>query len=357
MANPETQLNSASKGAVATPAPSVDRARNVIDLYDPARFAGIGVLANNIVASKLYGNTTKEQAFVILQTGMELGIPPTAAMQGIHVIQGKGAMAGQLMVALVQRAGHRFEIMENTDERAVCKLTRGDTGIVRISTYTVEDAKKAGLVGKDTWVKFRRAMILNRCISECCRYGAPDVLGGMIYTPEDFGSTVVPGGMVLVEQVEPPLAQPSMPPPGLPPVSEMVATSGEDDIWISLFETLKKILTEAGTEKEKYDLKLAEWTGHYNKDRSKAIPGLTKYINTLKAALEEKKKHTAAPNAPDLDSAMRAHLMKSGVPEPNVEDFLKGLVDSWIEDAQGDLGAVELRKVAWLQAEGAEIPS
>lgn len=351
----DTQLNTAPKGALATPSPAMSQARNVIDLYDPARFAGIGVLATNIVNSKLYGNVTKEQAFVILQTGMELGIPPTAAMQGIHVIQGKGAMAGQLMVALVQRAGHRFEILENTDERAVCRLTRGDTKIVRNSVYTVEDAKKAGLVGKDNWVKFRRAMILNRCISECCRYGAPDVLGGMIYTPEDFGSTVVPGGVVLVEQVDPPTTQTAAPPPGLPPVSEMVEQSGEDDIWVSLFETLKKILTEAGTEKDKYDLKVAEWSGHYAKDRSKAIPGLTKYINTLKAALE-KKKHTAKPDAPTLDEAMKAHLLKSGVPEANVDEFLKGLIDGWIEEDHGDLGAVDLRKMMWLQAEGAETP-
>lgn len=159
--------------------------------YSAASFTGIGQIAEGLTKSGLW-KMTRDQAFAILQTGRELGISPTTALSGIHVIQGKACMSGQLMVALVQRAGHKFLVLESTPERAHVKLIRMD-GTVHEATFDTEDAKRANLLGKDNWKAYPAAMRLNRAISKCLRYGASDVLGGMVYTPEDFDGTEVDG--------------------------------------------------------------------------------------------------------------------------------------------------------------------
>src|SRR5689334_9681487 len=45
------------------------------------------------------------QAVVKIQYGFELGIPPIAAMQGIHVIKNKLAISAGMMAALVKKSG------------------------------------------------------------------------------------------------------------------------------------------------------------------------------------------------------------------------------------------------------------
>jgi len=165
---------------------------DVRGMYSLQSFEAIGQMASKFAASRIYGNVTPEQAFVILQAGLDLGISPSAAMGGIHVIQGKATMSGQLMLALVQKAGHRFEVLESTEKQAHVRITRTN-GVTHEATFNLEDAKRAGLLGKDTWSKWPRQMVLNRAISECARYCCPEALSGIVYTPEDFDAVVTDG--------------------------------------------------------------------------------------------------------------------------------------------------------------------
>jgi hypothetical protein len=58
-------------------------------------------------------------------------------------------------------------------------------------TFTIEDAKRAGLLSKDSWQKYTKELLVARAISGCARKVFPDVVGGL-YTVEELGGEEVP---------------------------------------------------------------------------------------------------------------------------------------------------------------------
>jgi hypothetical protein len=167
---------------------------SVAHLYSPKYQQEVFQLAASFVQSGLY-KVTVDVAFVLLSTGRELGIPPTYAMTQLVIVSGKVVMQGALMVALVRRDGHRLDVLANDTREAHVRLTRKDGGVFE-TVFSLEDAKRAGLLGKDNWSKFPRQMMLWRAVSEVCRIGAPECLGGIGYTPEDFNSVVIDGQLI-----------------------------------------------------------------------------------------------------------------------------------------------------------------
>lgn len=123
-----------------------------------------------------------------LAYGSELGIGPMQALSTINVIQGKPSLSPEGMRALVLSAGHRIW-PESTTNTAVtmCGQRKGDEAVVRV-TWTMDDAKKAGLAGGANWSKYPRAMLLARATSELCRTLFPDVIAGISYVPEEIES-------------------------------------------------------------------------------------------------------------------------------------------------------------------------
>ena len=123
-----------------------------------------------------------------LAYGSELGMGPMQALSTINVIQGKPSLSPEGMRALVLSAGHRIW-PESTTNAAVtmCGQRRGDEAVVKV-TWTMDDAKKAGLAGGANWSKYPRAMLLARATSELCRTLFPDVIAGISYVPEEIES-------------------------------------------------------------------------------------------------------------------------------------------------------------------------
>lgn len=270
--------------ALATQAQGVDA------LYSMDRFQALGGMAERIVASGLYGSLTPPQAFVILQTGMELGLPPTAAMSGIHVIKGKAVMSGQLMITLVHRAGHRFDILESNEKAAHVRLTRTD-GAAHEVRYTIEQAQKAGLTGKDNWRNYPRQMCLNRATSECVRYGAPEVLAGIIYTPEDMDVTVSPDGRLLgVVDVQPEQVTVSVNTP--PSLAE-----NAKELQGVLFDTLaQRIKAVRGDKTAKAEADIADWRSKLDAG-SKKLADMETWVSLLEAKKAEASAKAAAKAA------------------------------------------------------------
>ena len=132
--------------------------------------------------------------------GDELGIGPMQSLASIHVIDGRPAASPELMRALVNRAGHRLDVVEKTGEKVTLRGVRADTGSTAEVTFTMEDAKRAGLAGKDNWKNYPRAMLMARATSELCRDIFSDVIAGLSYTPEEAAS--IDGGTWTPEQVD-----------------------------------------------------------------------------------------------------------------------------------------------------------
>jgi hypothetical protein len=117
--------------------------------------------------------------------GHEIGVPPMQALSKIHIIDGRPAQAAELMRALVLQAGHEIWIEDSSITKAtVCGQRLGKDHTTRI-TWTIDDAKRANLLGKDNWRKYPRAMLLARATAELCRMVFPDVLGGLSYAVEE----------------------------------------------------------------------------------------------------------------------------------------------------------------------------
>lgn len=109
----------------------------------------------------------------------ELGQPPMQMIcGGMHNIMGKIEIAPVTMNAMIRRAGHSIKIQECNEQKCVLKGTRSDTKDEYICTYTVEDAKRAGLIKSGGgWEKNPSDMCFARCLSRLARRLFPDVIG------------------------------------------------------------------------------------------------------------------------------------------------------------------------------------
>lgn len=152
----------------------------------PETFEGMMQQADVLVKSGLLPASVKSgaAAAAIMLAGRELGIPPMQAFRTIYVVKGNIALSAQLMAALVLRAGHSYEILESSNTRCVIRFTRRG-GATYTHEFTLEDAKRAGLVSGDNWQRYPKAMLWSRCMSAGIRAFLPDVIMGM-YTPEEL---------------------------------------------------------------------------------------------------------------------------------------------------------------------------
>ncbi len=110
---------------------------------------------------------TAAQAVVKIQAGAEMGIPPFAAMSGIHIIQGKPTVGAGLMAANVKGSGkYDYRVVESTEKVCSIDFYQGKEKIGN-STFTIEDAKKAQTKNLD---KFPKNMLFARAISNGVKY-------------------------------------------------------------------------------------------------------------------------------------------------------------------------------------------
>lgn len=139
------------------------------------------------------------QAVVKILRGRELGIGPVSALEQVHVIQGKTALGAGLIGALIKRSGrYDYRIVRLDD--SCCEIAFFEHGKeIGRSKFTIDDARRADLLSKDTWRKYPRNLLMARALSNGARWYCPDVFGGAIYTPEELREEQV----VDVEVAEP----------------------------------------------------------------------------------------------------------------------------------------------------------
>jgi hypothetical protein len=109
------------------------------------------------------------------------------AMQELYVVQGKIGMSAGLTATLVRKAGHRLRVLETTATTATVEIVRHDDPEAPFRvTWTMEDAKRAGLSG-GSWNKYPAAMLVARATTAAARLACPEALSGVGYTPEELG--------------------------------------------------------------------------------------------------------------------------------------------------------------------------
>lgn len=144
---------------------------------------------------------TPQQAAAIVLKGRELGVPTMYALQNIHVISGKPTANAECIRSLVYR-DHGDDAMvftETTAKRATLRYKRRGWKEYQEFTYTIEDAKTAGLLdGRNahSWRKFPGEMLRARCTSSVGRMAFPDSAGGL-YLHEEMGAEVNEAGEIV----------------------------------------------------------------------------------------------------------------------------------------------------------------
>ena len=146
-------------------------------------------IAKAVAASGLAPNGMRspEQITIAIMHGAEIELPPMQAIQRIAVVNGRPAIWGDAVPALLLARG--FKIIETMDgvedaRGATCCVVRPDgTKIER--RFTIGDAKIAGLWGKaGPWKQYPDRMLQMRARGFAARDGAADVLSGLYVAEE-----------------------------------------------------------------------------------------------------------------------------------------------------------------------------
>lgn len=161
--------------------------RNLSELQQLGEMA----YASKALAAKGVGNAA--DAAIKIQAGLELGVGPVGALMGIHMIKGRPSLSSNLMAALVKRSGkYDYRVTEKTAEVCTLKfyqLHGSEMVEIGTETFTMQDAKRAGLAGGENWIKYPANMLFARCLSNGVKTHCPDVGAGMpLYNEaDDFG--------------------------------------------------------------------------------------------------------------------------------------------------------------------------
>lgn len=172
--------------------------------------------ASDLLPKQYRGNPAN--VFVAVEYGRALGLEPMAAIQGIHVVEGKPTASAQLIGALVRNAGHRLRVTGD-DKQATASIWRADDPEFEFrAAWTIQRAAAAGLTNKGVWKNYPAAMLKARAITEVARDACPEVLAGVAYTAEELGADSAaqhtpppvppvpqPAPAVVVEREEPPV--------------------------------------------------------------------------------------------------------------------------------------------------------
>lgn len=187
-------------------------------LEDAFRFSTAVVKSG--LAPKGFG--TAEAVLIALQHGAEIGLPPMASLQSIAVINGRPGIYGDSALALVRGSGlcvHHGEaetnddidplfrelqfamfqkdveatkklskqftiaqakIKADTDDFGVTIATAREGGLLEFERFTIADAKKASLWGKEgPWKQYPKRMLKFRARGFKLRDTYGDVLKGL----------------------------------------------------------------------------------------------------------------------------------------------------------------------------------
>jgi hypothetical protein len=100
----------------------------------------------------------------IVLMGRELGMGTMAACRKLQVIKGTVTERADSQLARFKSCGGRAQFKELSETRAVLVL-RHPNGDEHTETFSIEDAKRAGLASNDNYAKHPKAMLRSRAIT------------------------------------------------------------------------------------------------------------------------------------------------------------------------------------------------
>jgi len=205
---------------------------DIVRQSDLAELTGIAKLlaASGYFEAKGTADQVVAQLATKILAGRELGLGPFAAVQGIHVIQGRPALSANLIASAIKSSPKYDYRVKRLDPEA-CELefferVSGRLEPLGVSTFTAADARAAGTQNMQ---KFARNMLFARAISNGARWYCPDLFAGSaVYVPEELGAPVDGEGNI-IDQPQPQPQRPQLATPA--PVAEPIDLPAEVAFW------------------------------------------------------------------------------------------------------------------------------
>jgi len=147
------------------------------------------MVAKSAFAPKDFQNKP-ESCLLAIQHGSEIGLTPMQSLQSIAVINGRPTIWGDAALALVQSSPaceYVKEYIEGDGDQAVavCEVKRRGYPAATVSTFSMFDAKRAGLAGKSgPWTQYPARMLALRARGFALRNAFADALRGLVTAEE-----------------------------------------------------------------------------------------------------------------------------------------------------------------------------
>lgn len=167
-------------------------------------------MSTEIVESNFFGEKNVMAARIKVRACLLLKIDPVLFYSQIQIMEFKGkkilTQSAYLMSYLILRSfplAIKSQGWSGTgDDFGFRMLVHRPGRLPKPFSFTIGDAKRAKLIqiqpdGKlfaknENWFKYEKDMLRSRTITQCGRTEFPDVLGGIIYSPEDLGGHIAP---------------------------------------------------------------------------------------------------------------------------------------------------------------------
>jgi hypothetical protein len=124
---------------------------------------------------------------VAVQWASEVGLSPFTALQNMAVINGKPSLYGDGLLAVI--TGHKEYVSHKEwreGDEAFCTIVRMRFGekVETTRSFSMGQAKRAGLLGKGPWQQYTERMLQMRARGFAARDSFPDALSGMVIKEE-----------------------------------------------------------------------------------------------------------------------------------------------------------------------------
>lgn len=246
----------------------------VRDAHDLARFVEearqVYQIANTLSNTAFVPAPMKgkpEEIMGAILFGRELDLDPMQSLQSINIIQGRPTLLANAMRGLAMGRGVQFRVDESTETRCVMSAKRPEQQDWTTVQWTVDQARKLGLLNKENWKNQPGTMLIARATSQLCRLVAADVLIGAPYSTEEIQDQA--GGVVVPV---------SAPPAKLKAVPEYAEPELVPDDTTPQLES-KPVNLEAKISPSTRAAIMAEFTRANKKDRAERLDIISKVLD------------------------------------------------------------------------------
>jgi len=227
-----------------------------VDVLEGVTFADLVQMGEQLARTGFLPDHIKTgpQFAAIVMTGRELGMTPMRAVRSLQMVKGKVVEDAASQLARFKLAGGRASFLHLDETRAVLEVTHPN-GDKHTETWTLEDAKRAGLSGGMV-SKFPKAMLRSRAITAALKSVGWDGAVGN-YDPSELVDHDEPQQARAPEVLPPQPAKakgPPAPSPGVKRIldlADLIRTAGDADTLGYAVGHMDATVDEAGVDEAK----------------------------------------------------------------------------------------------------------